>query len=263
MVRWSGTRVSCVLHAAGQHFVEGFVAHRARVFLVVDHEARSRVDLPAVLVGLLLLQDPAPEIIVRNRLVEGTPAQAGECRQLPDLVSRVDTAREGPAILVGQQRTDERVILGRRQLARDHAGGQRHLVQREVVKTNRTFPGAIRSFSTSGIVAGEGGTMVQVNEKNSRTVTLAANAGVAPPCAGLWCCRCGSRRLRRRRAPARSELHLRRDSRSGRRRRHRRRASRWNGGSASWGPRSAGDGSIARPSGPARRATRLLAGRSP
>src|SRR6187399_71219 len=52
-----------------QDLEERLVAHLAGVLLAVDHEARSRVDLPLGLVGLLLLQDPVAQVGVGNRLV--------------------------------------------------------------------------------------------------------------------------------------------------------------------------------------------------
>ena len=115
----------------GDQLAERLVAHLASVFLVVDHEARSRVDLPFVRVGLLLLQDPVAQGGVGDRLVEGGAAHAGQRGHLPQLLGRVGAAGEGPAVLGREQRVDERLVALDRQVARDHGGGQRDLVQRD------------------------------------------------------------------------------------------------------------------------------------
>src|SRR6185312_11903517 len=93
----------------GDELPERLVAHLTRVFLVVDHEARSRVDAPLFLVVGLLLQDPGAQLRVA-----------------------IDAAGEGPAVLVGEQRVDERLVALGREVAGDHGGGQRHLVEWEV-----------------------------------------------------------------------------------------------------------------------------------
>src|SRR5439155_19852873 len=54
----------------GDQFAERIVGHLARVLLPINDKAWSRVDLPAVLVVFLLLQDPVAQVVVGDRLIE-------------------------------------------------------------------------------------------------------------------------------------------------------------------------------------------------
>ena len=97
---------------------------------------------------------------VAERLVEGDPAHAGECGDLPQLLRRVAAAVECPAVLGGEQGVDERLVAVDRQIARDHGGGERDLIEREVVEHPANGAGVDQVFLDIGEGAGgEGGTM--------------------------------------------------------------------------------------------------------
>ena len=48
--------------------------NHAGILLAVDHKARSRVDLEGRLIDLLLVQDPVPQLLIGQRVIERVPA---------------------------------------------------------------------------------------------------------------------------------------------------------------------------------------------
>ena len=151
--RYPALRQAARLHL-WQQLAERFVVHLASVLLTVDHETRSRVDLPFVPVGLLLLEDPVPQVGVGECLVERRPRS---CRPAPPScqISSVLLALRAKAqrSWVASSAVMNGLVRARRQRARHHGGAQRDLVQREVVPDVADLPGSISSFFTRGKVS--------------------------------------------------------------------------------------------------------------
>ena len=145
------------------------VAHFPSVFLAVDHEARSRVDLHFCSASAFCCcRIQSRRSVSPSALVEGGAAHAGERGHLPQFLRRVAAVVEGPAVLGGEQGDDERLVAIGRQRARDHGGGQRDLVEREVVE----HPAHLAGVDQVLLDVGEGAwakaaQWVQVREKYS------------------------------------------------------------------------------------------------